>query len=66
MSKGWFLDLATADDQGRPWDFDDPQCRKRAKELVLRTKPALLVGNPMCTWFCTLMNLNFPKVDPEL
>eukprot|EP00973_Karenia_brevis_P029836 4115389-Karenia_brevis.AAC.1 len=49
MSKGWSLDLTTADDQGRPWDFDDPQCRDRARELVDRTKPALLVGSPMCT-----------------
>eukprot|EP00973_Karenia_brevis_P004900 675185-Karenia_brevis.AAC.1 len=66
MSKGWSLDLTTSDDQGRPWNFDDPQCRLRAKDLVRKTKPLLLVGSPMCTWFSTLMNLNFPKMDPTV
>ena len=27
MKGGWALDLTTDDDQGRPWDFNDEDCR---------------------------------------
>ena len=62
---GWSLDLTTSDGQGRAWDFDDPACRRRAVELLERTRPFLLVGSPMCTWFSTLMSLNFPRMSSD-
>ena len=62
---GWSLDLTTADNQGRAWDFDDPACRRRAVDLLEKSRPFLLVGSPMCTWFSTLMSLNFPRMSAE-
>ena len=36
FSPGDSLDLTTTDDCGRPWDFDNEDCRRRAKQLVRR------------------------------
>ena len=54
FAQGHSLDLTTTDDAGRPWDFDDPACRKRAKELVKASRPLLLIGSSMCTYFSTM------------
>ena len=65
FKEGWSLDLTTCDDQGRPWDFDDMGCRQRAKELIRKTKPLLLIGSPMCSWFSSLMQWNFSKMPAK-
>lgn len=62
---GWSLDLTTCDEQGRAWDFDDPACRRRAVQLVRQSRPFMLIGSPMCTWFSTLMSMNFPQMTEE-
>lgn len=58
FGSGWSLDLIVTDDQGQPWDFSKHECREKARQLVHKTKPLLLVGSPMCTWFSLLRNLN--------
>ena len=65
LAAGWSLDLTTHDSKGRAWDFDDEECRQRARNLVRRTKPLLLIGSPMCTWFSSLMGLVKLRVDEE-
>ena len=60
---GFALDLTTSDDEGRPWDFDDPSQRAKAKALVLEKKPQLLIGSPMCTAFSCLQALNWGRMS---
>ena len=62
---GWSLDLTTEDSEGRAWDFDRVEVRARCRELVRRTRPMMLIGSPMCTWFSTLQAANRQKVGPE-
>ncbi len=59
------MDLTTCDDQGRPWDFDDYRQRARARELLRRDKPMVLIGSPMCTAFCRLQSINFARMHPD-
>ena len=49
LAGGLSLDLATCDSKGRPWDFDLPVMRQAAIDHVVRDKPLLLIGSPMCT-----------------
>ena len=62
---GFAFDITTMDENGRPWDFNDPIQRARARERVLREKPMLLIGSPMCTAFSAWQELNKHKRDPE-
>ena len=65
VGNGFALDLRTTDDQRRRWDFDKPECRQRAWELVERLQPTLLIGSPECTPFSMLQGLNQGKfLDP--
>eukprot|EP00973_Karenia_brevis_P035770 4935681-Karenia_brevis.AAC.1 len=55
----WSLDLTVSDPfDGKPWDFNDLEKRRRAKLLVERDQPTLLIGSPMCTAFSVLQNLS--------
>lgn len=65
LGPGWSLDLTTCDSEGRPWNFDDPGCRERARQLVRSSRPLLLVGSPMCTWFSQLQAFNQRHMDPR-
>jgi hypothetical protein len=58
------LDLTTGDGRGRAWDFDQPESRERARRLVRRTRPLLLILSPMCRWFSVLQNLSKSRRDP--
>ena len=49
----------------KPWNFDDPEKRRRAKDLLRTVKPKLLIGSPMCRTFSNLMNLNKHRMDPD-
>ena len=63
FAPGWSLDLTTTDDAGRAWDFSRHDCRERARRLLKETRPLLLIGSPMCTWFSALQHFNKGKVD---
>ena len=43
---------------GKPWDFDRPEQREKARALIREQKPLLLIGSPMCTAFCQWQNIN--------
>ena len=65
FQQGWSLDLTTTDESGVPWDFDRTECRQKARHLVEKQRPLMLVGSPMCTYFRALKNLFGPKMDPD-
>ena len=57
------FDLTTHDpDDGRPWDFNDPEKRSKAEEIIRTKRCLLLVGSPMCAAFSQLQNINFAKM----
>lgn len=59
---GWSLDLTTQDEDGRYWDFTDPTMRNRVARKVLRDKPMLLIGSPMCTVYSAMNRINHAKM----
>ena len=63
---GLEMDLTGVDeDDGKPWDFNDPTQRSKAEQLLDQQKPLLRVGSPMCTAFSNIQNLNKARRDPE-
>ena len=65
LEPGWSLDLTTHDSDGRPWDFSQPEMRKRAKKITLAEKPMFVISSPMCTNVSILMNINWNRMHPE-
>ena len=63
---GFALDLTTCDSEGRPWDFNDLETRKRARALYRVAKPMLLVGSQMCTAYSAWQHINNTKRDPAI
>ena len=63
---GLALDLTVKDEDGKPWDFNDPAQRRKAEALINEQKPLLLIGSPMCTAFSNIQNLNKMKRDPAV
>ena len=63
---GFALDLTVADSDGRLWDFDDVVMRDRARERLLRERPMLLVGSPMCTAPSTWQRIHNKIRDPAI
>ena len=65
LRAGWSLDLTTVDpDDGRPWDFSDPEKRAKARKMLERDGPVLLVVCPMCSAFSVLQELfNYPRMS---
>ena len=63
---GYALDLSVCDpDDGRPWDFNDPEKRKKALALVFTRRSLLLIGSPMCSAFSNIQNLNWGRMSEE-
>ena len=61
---GWSLDITTCDDDGREWDFNSAEMRNRAARKLLKDKPTVLVGSPMCGPFGITNNMNYSRMDP--
>ena len=54
LRPGFSLDVTVDDDTGKPWDFNDPDQRGKAKKLAISEKLWLLIGSPVCTWLSRL------------
>ena len=54
MKAGWSLDLTSIESDNEPWDLSRPEKKARAREVLLRDKPFMLIASPMCTAFCRL------------
>ena len=65
LRAGWSLDLTTRDQDGKRWDFSKASIRKRAITKIKRAKPLVIIGSPMCTDWCTMMNFNWDRMKPE-
>ena len=52
-------------DDGQPWIFDVEAKRQKARELVMKQKPWLPIGSPMCKAFSALMNLNRERMGED-
>ena len=65
MRPGFALDLTVLDTDGEPWDFDKPEKRRRAMELLKSTRPKLLIGSPMCRAFSVLQGLNRARMGEQ-
>ena len=48
---------------GLPWVFSKVDRRKKARRLLLDSRPTLFIGLPMCTPFSTWQKLNYDKSD---
>jgi len=59
LTAGFALDLTTG------WDFTVAERRQAARDLVRKTKPAMVIGSPMCTRFCVFQFVNDMKRSPE-
>ena len=62
---GLSLDLTTNDEDGKPWDFNCEEKRRKAISMIRNNKAMLIIGSPMCTAFSRLQNLNFRRMTPE-
>ena len=61
---GSSMDLTTTDELGEPWNFSLARMRTKAKKQLMKEKPLLLVGCPICTMFSQMMNINKDRMDP--
>ena len=62
---GWSLDLTANDDYGMPWDFNDARMRRRAISKIVKDKPLVLIGSPMCTEYSSMNGINHSKMPRE-
>ena len=52
LTPGLAFDLTGLDpEDGRPWDFNDPNKAAKARRWIEDNKPLLLIGSPMCAAF---------------
>ena len=65
LKGGWSPDLTTCDEDGRAWDFNQPEMRNRAARKFIKDKPRLLIGSPICTPFSQINNINHARMAPE-
>ena len=66
LRAGFALDLTVLDeDDGLPWDFDNPEKKAKAKSLVNTVKPKFLIGSPMCRAFSAQQGLNRHRMSEE-
>ena len=66
LSPGLALDLTVRDDDGRPWDFNDPEQRRQAEKLIDEKNPLIFISSPMCTVFWHIQNSNKANRDPKV
>jgi hypothetical protein len=63
---GMALDLSAIDpDDGLPWDFNNPEKRRKALHKVFTQRSLLLIGSPMCSAFSQIQSLNWGRMDPR-
>jgi hypothetical protein len=64
LTAGSTFDLRM-DAQGRSWNFLLKRDRDRARARIEEEKPFLIVGSPPCTYFSTLTQSNYSRMDPR-
>ena len=59
------MDLKIRDEEGKEWDYTKPHIWRKAKELLEKDQPTLVIGSPTCTNVSCIMNLNWSRITPE-
>ena len=62
LPPGFALDLSGENDEGQSWDFTRTEMREKARALLLKEKPLVLIGSPPCTSFCNWQSLNAARL----
>ncbi len=62
---GLSMDLTTLDEEGKPWNFNVPEMRRKAVKHIVRQRPYFLIGSPECRQFSRLQNLNWKSWDQD-
>ena len=65
LMEGMTSDVTVDDIDGKPWDFNDPIKRSKAKEMVINTRATLIIGSPMCSAFSKLQSMNFARMTED-
>ena len=63
VSGQWSIDKLTEMRPGEPWDLEKKAHQRRMKEIIEDFKPGLLIGSPPCSWFSSVMKINWPKIS---
>ena len=59
LTPGLAFDITVNDpDDGQPWDFNVRAKREKAREILRKQRPYLIIGSPMCTAFSSWQYLN--------
>ena len=59
---GWSLDIATTcTTTGRKWNLLEDRDQRKARSMLRRDKPQLLIASPPCTKFSNLQKMNKNK-----
>ena len=59
------MDITGEDEFGRAWDFNKVEMRNHAYRRLVKEKPYLLVGSPVCTPWSTAMNRNWWRMTEQ-
>ena len=52
------------DEDGEPWDLNNPDKRIKAKKMIEEKEAMLLKGSPMCTAYRQLRTRSFARMAP--
>ena len=66
LRAGWSLDLTTCDSDGRAWDFNSIDMRNRPARKLIRDKPLIFIGSPVCSPFSAMNNINYSRMDTAM
>ena len=65
LSVGTSFDITTEDENGMPWDLSKKDVQERCRARIMKEKPGLLIGSPMCRDWSQIMNINWPRMSQE-
>ena len=66
LDAGTSFDLTEMDPHdNQPWDFTSEEKRNRAKQIIEKEKPFLLIGSPPCRSFNVLFQSNISRMNIE-
>ena len=59
---GWSIDRLVEYSPGVKWDLSQRSHQLEVLSLIARTEPGLIIGSPPCSWFSSMMEINWPKI----
>ena len=65
LSVGTSFDITTNDENGIPWDLSKKDIQERCRARIMKDKPGLLIGSPMCRDWSQIININWPRMPDD-